>query len=353
MIDFLIIGGGIAGLSAAAKLSHFGKTTVVEAETATGYHASGRSAAMYLKDYGNQAVRTLNYASQDELEDAAVLKQRGILIPSSQAERGVFEGQMADFQMMEISKSDALHLCPILNSDVLAYAAFRPDGFDLDTDLLMQRYIKTAKANGAEIVTDCRVDQIEKTKAGWRVEAGATSFDTRIVINAAGAWVDQIATLAGLGPLGFQPYRRSFARLPAPGGHMVNDWPFMIGVGDAWYAKPDAGKWLVSPGEKDPMDPFDAYADDMVLAEGIARYQEIIAEPVTRVEGSWAGLRTFAPDETLVIGRDPREPSFVWLAGQGGYGFQSAPAASDLIAHLIAGRASSIDPAPFAPDRLI
>ena len=147
-------------------------------------------------------------------------------------------------------------------------------------------------------------------------------------MNAAGAWADEIAGLAGLGPLGLTPYRRSMARLPAPDGHDLRDWPLLLAAGEAWYAKPDAGAWIVSPGDADPTHPHDAWADDMVIAEGLARYQAFVKPEVTRVLATWAGLRTFAPDRTPVIGPDPRAPTFFWLAGQGGYGFQTAPAAA-------------------------
>jgi glycine/D-amino acid oxidase-like deaminating enzyme len=267
------------------------------------------------------------------------------------SERAQFDHEHVDFQMEEISISEALDLCPILNPDTVTSTAVRTDGYDIDTHLLMQSYIKSARANGAEINIKSRVTSIEKTAQGWHVKTAIQDYHTKAIVNAAGAWVDQIATLANLAPLGFQPYRRSMARLPAPGGRDVTNWPFMIGTGQSWYAKPDAGKWLVSPEDKDPMDPFDAYADDMVLAEGLARYQDHVIEPVTRLESSWAGLRTFAPDETLVIGRDTHQPSFIWLAGQGGYGFQSGPAASDLLADLLAERTPKIDPKPYAPAR--
>jgi glycine/D-amino acid oxidase-like deaminating enzyme len=132
------------------------------------------------------------------------------------------------------------------------------------------------------------------------------------------------------------------ARIPAPGGHDVSGWPMLFGVGETWYAKPDAGALIVSPAEEHPMDAHDAWADDMVLAEGLARYEEMVNEPVTRLISNWAGLRTFSPDRVLVIGPDPREPAFFWLAGQGGYGFQSAPAASQLAADLLSGRRSDL-----------
>jgi glycine/D-amino acid oxidase-like deaminating enzyme len=145
------------------------------------------------------------------------------------------------------------------------------------------------------------------------------------------------------------------ARIPAPGGLDCRGWPMMFGAGETWYAKPDAGALIVSPAEADPMDPHDAYPDDMILAEGLARYEAVVTTPVTRLLASWAGLRTFAPDRTLVLGPDPTDPGFVWSAGQGGYGFQTAPAASRLVADLVGGRAPGLDAAAVAalkPDRL-
>lgn len=342
MIDYLIIGGGVAGVSAAAKLAPLGQTTVLEAEKSLGYHASGRSAAMYLRDYGNPAVRILNYASHTELEAANVLKQRQMLIPSKASQRDQFEVDIAELSLEEISPEDAIALCPILDETACAFAGHRPDVFDLDTDLLMQGYIREAKSVGAEVITDARVTAIEKTPNGWSVNSSDQVYEAKNIVNAAGAWVDKIALMAGIKPLGFTPKRRSIARMPAPGGRDVDAFPFMLGVGESWFAKPDAGKWLVSPADADPVEPFDAYADDFILAEGIARYQEMVTEEVTRVEGSWAGLRTFAKDKTLVVGRDVDASNFIWVAGQGGYGFQSAPAASILVSDILAERTPEI-----------
>jgi glycine/D-amino acid oxidase-like deaminating enzyme len=199
------------------------------------------------------------------------------------------------------------------------------------------------------------VTAIARTDGGWAVTAGETVIEARTLINAAGAWADRIAGLAGVAPIGIVPNRRSMARLPAPGGHDVRTWPMIMAVGERWYAKPDAGKLLVSPGEEHRMEPQDAWPDDMVLAEGLARYEEMVTEPVTRVETSWAGLRSFAPDRTLVLGPDPDHPGFVWCAGQGGYGFQTAPAASQLLADLVTGAAPALDPATVSalrPERL-
>ncbi|MGR3466461.1 MAG: NAD(P)/FAD-dependent oxidoreductase, partial [Shimia sp.] len=165
------------------------------------------------------------------------------------------------------------------------------------------------------------------------------------IVNAAGAWADDVARSAGASPLGLRPLRRSMARLAAPGGHDTGGWPMMFGPGESWYAKPDAGALLVSPAEEDPVPPQDAYADDMVLAEGLDRYQGYVTAPVTRPIATWAGLRTFAPDRALVIGPDPLRTSFHWQAGQGGYGFQTCFAAARLGADLILGRTPALDPA--------
>ena len=153
---------------------------------------------------------------------------------------------------------------------------------------------------------------------------------------------DHVALMAGVRVMDLTPLRRSMARLPAPGGHDVSRWPMIFGARETWYAKPDAGALIVSPAEEDAMDPHDAWADDMVLAEGLARYEAMMTEPVTRLLANWAGLRTFAPDRVLVIGRDQVDPSFLWFAGQGGYGFQTAPGASALLAEIAAGIAPSV-----------
>ena len=343
--DILIIGGGIAGLSAAATLAPHSSVTLLEAEDALGYHASGRSAAMFLKDYGNDVVRALNYASaaHHETMDGGMLSKRGMMLVARADQRDDFVAEFATFGMDEINLDEALAHIPILNPETCAFAAYRSDADDLDADRLLQTYTATARRAGATIQTKSPVTKIKKSDGMWHVTAGEQVHISPLLINASGAWVDEIATLAGISPLGFQPFRRSMAQVPAPGGHDVSNWPFLDGVNESWYAKPDAGKWIISPSEEDPVDAHDAWADDMVLAEGLARYAEMVTEPVTRLETSWAGLRTFAPDRTLVIGRDKNDPTFFWLGGQGGYGFQTAPAASRLVADLIMGITPELD----------
>lgn len=341
--DFLIIGGGIAGISAAARLSGLGRVIVLEAEEALAHHASGRSAALYEPRYGAAAVVGLSMASGDYFRSVpGVLSPRGLMLVAKADAREAFDHDLAAMEFDEVSLAEAQGIVPILNPEVVAFAGYAAHADDVDTDLLIQGFAREAKSHGAQIVTKARVSAITREGDGWRVTSGAGDFTARLVVNAAGAWVDQVAVMAGVRPLGFTPLRRSMARIPAPGGLDVSRWPMMFGPGEDWYAKPDAGALIVSPAEEHLMEPHDAWADDMVLAEGLARYEEMVTEPVTRLLASWAGLRTFAPDRVPVIGRDVREPSFFWLAGQGGYGFQSCPAASQLAADLIGGRASEL-----------
>jgi D-arginine dehydrogenase len=341
--DFLIIGGGIAGVSAAARLSELGSVIVLEAEEALAHHASGRSAAMYEPRYGAAAVVELSMASEAYFRSVpGVLSPRGLLLVGKADGSEAFEHDLVEMAFDRISVDEARGIVPILNPEAVAMAGYATHAEDVDTDLLIQGFAREAKGRGAQIVTKARVSTIARDGSGWRVTSSAGEFTARMIVNAAGAWVDQVAVMAGVRTLGFTPYRRSMARIPAPGGHDVSRWPMLFGPGEDWYAKPDAGALIVSPAEEDLMEPHDAWADDMVLAEGLARYEEMVTEPVTRLLASWAGLRTFSPDRVPVIGPDVREPTFFWLAGQAGYGFQTCPAASRLAADLIGGVQSDL-----------
>ncbi|MEL6959435.1 MAG: FAD-dependent oxidoreductase [Pseudomonadota bacterium] len=343
MIDFLVIGGGIAGTSVGARLSALGNVLLLERETALAYHASGRSAALFEESYGLPSTIALNEASRDfHFEaDGGFVSPRGLMLVGTDGNRDAFEADCAAMRMAEISSEEARAMIPILGANVIR-AGYHAEAWDLDTDRMVHSFARTIRANGGAVRTAADVSAITRTNDGWEVTVGEDVFAARTVINAAGAWVDQIATLAGIAPLGVTPLRRSMARIPAPGGHDVGGWPMLFGPGEDWYAKPDAGALIVSPADEDPSEPMDAWADDMVLAEGLARYEAHVNEPVTRILSNWAGLRTFAPDRNLVLGPDPSDPSFIWMAGQGGYGFQTAPAASQLVADLVAGRTPHI-----------
>ncbi|RYH01410.1 FAD-binding oxidoreductase [Salipiger sp. IMCC34102] len=341
MTDVLIIGGGVAGLSAAAQIAPHAQVTLLEREPHTGYHSSGRSAALFEQNYGKPTTRALNEASFAAHRDMGVLSPRGLMIVGQAHEADQFAADADDMQLMRIDMDEARARVPILSA-AITQAAYFDRAQDIDTDLLMQTYAKTLRRHGGDIRTSAEVTAIVRDRAGWRVTTPAGEIEARTLVNAAGAWADRIAVLAGVAPLGLQPLRRSMARLAAPGGHDLRGWPMLFGPGESWYAKPDAGALLVSPAEEDPVEPMDAWADDMVLAEGLARYQEAVTVEVTRPIATWAGLRTFAPDRSLVLGRDGAEPSFVWCAGQGGYGVQSSPAAGRHVADVVLERAPQI-----------
>ena len=343
--DFLVIGGGIAGTSAGAALTALGSVCLLEAEQALAYHTSGRSAALYEAQYGLPSTTALNRASREvhETLDGGMLSPRGLMLLAAAGDEDAFEIDVRKMHLDRLSPAEAQAMVPILDTGHIIAAAHHDDAWDIDTDRMVQVFARQIRANGT-VQTGASVTDIARTATGWTVTAGDATHDARIVVNAAGSWADSIATMAGIAPLGLMPLRRSMARMPAPGGHDVSGWPMLFGVGESWYAKADAGAWLVSPAEEDPVDqPHDAYADDMVLAEGIARYQPFVTEEVTRVTSTWAGLRTFAPDRNLVIGPDPADPTFLWTAGQGGYGFQTAPAAATLLADLAGGRTPVLD----------
>ena len=340
MTRILVIGGGIAGVSVAAKLAPDADVTLLETEAALGTHASGRSAALFEENYGTPTTCVLNRASRSEHERRGVLSPRGMMIVAKDSDRAQFETDLIAMSMDEITVADAFARVPILSHDITR-AAIHEDAHDIDTDKLLQGFARDARANGANIATRQQVIAIERATT-WQVRTQGQSFEAEILVNAAGAWADQIAEMAGVARIGLQPNRRSMARLPAPDGRDVSRWPMIVGPGESWYAKPDAGGWIVSPAEEHPIEAMDAWPDDLVLAEGLDRYQQYVTSPVTRVETSWAGLRTFSPDRSLVIGEDPDVPGFFWCAGQGGYGIQSAPAASACLADLVAGRRPSL-----------
>ncbi|MEI4473183.1 NAD(P)/FAD-dependent oxidoreductase [Frigidibacter sp. MR17.24] len=355
MRDFLIIGGGIAGIVAAARLSELGSVVLIEAETSTGYHASGRSAALFEPNYGLPPVVALSRATGPALAEAGVLSPRGMLLLGARETAQDFAADVVGMELDEIGVDEAVARVPVLDPAGFDRAALGAHAFDIDTDLWMQGLLKAARGRGAEVLTGRRVGAIARVPGGWQATTPAGTVEGRQIVNAAGAWADAIAAMAGIGPLGLVPHRRSVARIAAPGGHDLSGWPMIFGAGESWYAKPDAGALIVSPAEEEPMAAQDAWPEDMVLAEGLARWQAVSRVEVTRPVAAWAGLRTFAPDRVLVIGPDPRAADFLWMAGQGGYGFQTSAGAGQLLADLVAGRAPALEAATVAalsPSRL-
>lgn len=347
--DILVIGGGIAGVSAAAALSADRKVTVLEMEDGIGRHSTGRSAAIFVRNLGNEIVRALTDFSRplfDALHAASedpLLSPRGRMMVAAEDEvaalRAYLEGAVG---IDELTREEAVELWPLLRPERIALAVIERGALDIDVDLLLQRYARQLRAAGGRVVPKATVAALRRQGGLWRVETGHGVFEAPIVVNAAGAWADEVAALAGLKRLGLQPMRRSAAIVPAPAELDVMALPMIAGGAGGWYAKPMGGKLMVSPQDEDPTEPHDAWADDMVLAEGIYRFEQAVAFDVTRVEHSWAGLRTFAPDRAPVIGFSPKAEGFFWLAGQGGFGVQTAPGAARFAADLMCGRSSAL-----------
>jgi D-arginine dehydrogenase len=337
--DVIVIGGGMAGVSLAAELSRAMSVTLLEAEAMPGYHATGRSAAVFVPNYGNAPIQALTRASRDHFDNpdpdlwpAPLFKHRGLLRIVRADGQEDYRNLTANAAGVEtVPVAEACRLFPVLKSDRFVEASFERDVHDIDVDALLQGYLRKARGNRARIATRQRVVAIDRQAGDWRVRTHNDSYAASLLVNAAGAWADDIAALAGLPPLGMMPRRRSVAVLPLPKAlASQTGMPFVVPFPLGWYAKPEAGRLLVSAGEEDPVEPGDAYADDMVLAEGLDRFSQDTIVEITRLESSWAGLRTFSPDGNPVIGRDPLNEGFYWFAGQGGFGIQTAPAMATL-----------------------
>ena len=354
MSDIIIIGGGIAGVAAAAELSHQAKVTLIEAESALACHASGRSAALYEPFYGPAPVVELSLASGPGLAEAGVLSPRGVMLLAPAGEDRGFATEAESMRLQEIDIGQAVATVPILEPAALGRVAFGGHAQDIDTDLLIQSLARAARSRGADILTSAPASAIRRVAGAWQVTMPRGDIAAPVLVNAAGPWADRIATMAGIAPLGIVARRRSMARIAIPGEHDMRHWPMMLGLGESWYAKPDAGAMIVSPADADPVEPHDAWAEDMTIAEGLARYEAMVRVPVQRLLATWAGLRSFAPDGVPVYGRDAAQSDFIWFAGQGGYGFQSAPGSARFLGDLLGGRevdaqlSRALDPARFA-----
>ena len=360
--DFIVIGGGIAGLSAASRLAAHGKVLVIEAEEALGYHSSGRSVSFSHFGIGNAAVRALTAHSRPFFEmqpegfcETPVARPFPTLYFAGEdelselAELAADMGTVTDAVRM-VDADEATRLCPVLRD--VAGGFFDPTGLKLDADALLQSFARQVRARGGEIRTGERVEAIEK-RASWLVNG---RYEAPIVVNAAGAWSDAVATLAGVAALGLQPKRRTIIVIDAPEGMDSRAWPFVHSVAEDFYMLPEAGQLLVCPVDEVPTEPGDAQPDDYDIAYAADRLENYTTLKVTRIAHRWAGLRTFTSDRTPTAGFAPGAPGFFWLVGQGGYGLQTAPAMAEIVEALITGApwpVPGVAPTEILPDRLL
>jgi D-arginine dehydrogenase len=346
----IVIGGGIAGAGAAFEISRSAPVVLLERESQCGYHTTGRSAASFTENYGNGVIRRLVLASRPFLTEPPpgfceypLLARRGMITVARSDQLDLLAQALETARalvpsIVAITPAEAIARVPVLRADYLAGAFIEPHSMDIDVNGLHQGYLRAARARGARVVTNAGVRAIGRQGGQWRVETQAGSFLAPVIVNAAGAWGDEVADMAGVRPLGLQPKRRTAFNIPAPADVQIADWPLVDDVGAELYFKPDAGQLLVSPADATPSAPIDAYPDDLDVAIGVERLQQATTIEVRRVSRAWAGLRSFVADGSPVVGPDDEVADFFWLVGQGGYGIKTSPALSRILASLIDGK---------------
>jgi D-arginine dehydrogenase len=357
--EIVIVGAGMAGASLSAEIGDRASVIMIEAEAQPGYHSTGRSAAFWSESYGGPGIQPLTSASGPFLRSHGFLRPRGA-IHIAEPEG---EGAIAD---MQAAFEGSIRLDPLDRHDLEArvpglkpswrLGLGEPSCTDIDVAALHAHYLRDARTKGVELLNRAELIGVERQGGRWRLETAAGSIDARILVDAAGAWADGIAILAGVEALGIQPYRRTVAQLrvdpPAP-----PELPLVVDALGRFYFKPEAGGriWL-SPHDETPMAACDCAADELDLAMAIDRLDKVVDWRVEHVEHVWAGLRSFAPDRLPVYGWDPKVEGFFWFAGQGGFGIQTAPAAAKLGAALLLGgepdpMVQGIDAATYSPGR--
>lgn len=363
--DVIVVGAGIAGATAAAALSVDHRVALIEAEEAAGYHSTGRSAAIWILNYGPPDVRVLTGLSRpffdappDGFADSPVLHRRPTVFVAPPEQAGHLQRMLAEgLGLRELPLAELQAMVPAMRPGYAVGAAIEDDSFDMDVAALHQGFLRQLRSHDGVLALRHRTGTIARVAGTWRVEtSGGGTFSAPVLVNASGAWGDEVATQAGVAPLGLVPKRRTGVIIdPAP--YAAEHWPMINDVDHTWYVRPEARtKLMVSPADETDMHAHDVAPDELDVAIAIDRMQQAMDIEVRRVEHSWAGLRTFTPDRSLAFGFDGAAEGFFWCVGQGGYGIQTSPAAGRLVADLVSGRdpgeagriVAAIDPRRFA-----
>jgi D-arginine dehydrogenase len=367
--DFLVVGAGIAGASAGYFLAPAGSVTVLEMEAVPGYHSTGRSAALFSEYYGNSVVRALTAASRPFYLapppgfSTPLLRPRGVLSLCPHGAEALFEevlaaGLTAPTPVRELSQGEAQQHCPVVRPSWFSRAMLKPAAMDIDVDAVHQGFLRGIRAHGGRVLRSARLRSLARRDGCWQAGTDGGEISAGYVINASGAWADEVAELAGVRPAGLTPLRRTAFIVASPPAEHTARWPMVNDVTGTFYLKPESGRLLISPSDATPVLPGDARPDDLDVAMGIERVQAAMILEIRHVQRAWAGLRTAAPDDTPVIGQAPDAAGFFWVAGLSGYGFQTAPAVGQLAAALVTDSQAEItcggdrlDPAVIAPGR--
>jgi D-arginine dehydrogenase len=348
--DIIVVGAGIAGASAAAELAANARVVLLEMEQQPGYHATGRSAAYFAAAYGKKVIRELTGCCEkffreppEDFRDAALLRPRDCMFFGRADQEPQLQALQKDNPgLVRITAAEVRERVPVLSVDYVHAGLWERRGGDLDVDAILQGYLRRFRRRGGALLNAHAAVTLQRQGTVWQVHAGGETFEAPVVVNAAGAWADRVAVMAGLPELGIRPLRRTALTVVPPEGVEIRDWPNMIDADENFYFKPEAGHILISPADETASEPCDAQPDDFDVAVGVDRFERATGVDIRHVVSRWAGLRTFAPDRVFVAGFDPRGDGFFWLAGQGGYGIQSAPAMAQLTRLLVQG----IEPEP-------
>jgi D-arginine dehydrogenase len=350
--DYAVIGGGIAGISVAAELARSHRVLVLEREPHLAYHTTGRSAAIYSETYGNRAIRALSSGSRRFFESPPEgFSEHPLLTPRAclyigredqreEVERAIEESRSDPCPLELVNAAAVYRMVPRLRPGYVTAAALESGSADMDVHALHYGFQRLAVARGVEIRRDVQLLGFERHSTRWSLEIASSAaaapvrYEADILINAAGAWADEVGRMAGARPVGLTPMRRTVILIPGPEDGASVDWPAVMDIGETFYFKPEGRKLLASPADETPSPPCDAQPEELDIAECVDRLERALDVPIARIERSWAGLRTFAPDRTPVVGFDSEVPGLFWLAGQGGYGIQTAPALSQVAAAL-------------------
>ncbi|HTW87619.1 MAG TPA: FAD-binding oxidoreductase [Candidatus Binataceae bacterium] len=348
--DFIVVGAGIAGASAGFALSADARVLLIERESQPGYHSTGRSAALYVQTHGPAVVRTITRASKsffmnppDGFAEGPLLTPRGIMFigradQSDQLERCIEESARTVGAVRRITGPQAHAMVPVLREDYVAGAVLDPEAMDIDVHAVHYGYLRGLRSRGGAIVTAAELHGLDYRDGVWTASTAAGEFSAPVIVNAAGAWCDKVAALAGARAVGLVPKRRTAFIFDPPALADIREWPSIHDVGETFYFKPDAGRILASPADETPMEPSDVQPDDLDVAIAAERIQAAALLPIRHIIRRWAGLRSFVADGVPVVGYDPAVAGFFWLAGQGGYGIETSPTMGRLCASLATGR---------------